>query len=58
MISWLTSHYVVKKILRNKLYTYILYINDELKSLTKTIKMTVMTKKAGGSGDDDDDVCR
>jgi len=26
-----------------------------LKSLTKTIKMTVMTKKAGGSGDDDDD---
>jgi len=36
--------------LRNKLYTYILYINE-----TKTIKMTVMIKKAGDSGDDDDD---
>ena len=28
----------------------------KLKSLTKTIKMTVTTKKAGDSGDDDDDV--
>ena len=53
VISRFTSHYVTKKTLRNKLYTYILYINE-----TKTIKMTVMTKKAGGSGDDDDDVCR
>ena len=26
-----------------------------LKSLTTTIKMTVMTKKAGDTGDDDDD---
>ena len=28
----------------------------KLKSLTKTITMTVMTKKVGDSGDDDDDV--
>jgi len=49
VISRFTSHYVTKKTLRNKVYTY------TLKSLTKTIKMTVMTKKVGDSGDDDDD---
>ena len=38
MISWLTSHYVVKKILRNKLYTYILYINDEAEIVNKDDK--------------------
>ena len=34
-ISRLTSHYVTKKTLRNKLYTYILYINDEAEIVNK-----------------------
>ena len=36
-------------------YTHALYTQMmKLKSLTKMIKMTVMTKKAGNRGDDDD----
>ena len=34
---------------------YVPLCNKE-ESITKTIKMIVMTKKAGDSGDDDDDV--
>jgi len=56
VISRFTSHYVTKKTLRNKLYTYILYIDDEAEIVNKDETNTVMTKKAGDSGDNDDDV--
>ena len=42
---------------RNKIYTYTCYTQMmKLNLSTDMIKMTVMTKKAGDSGNDDDDV--
>ena len=46
----ITSHYVTKKTLRNNLYTYILYINDEAEIVNKDD-----TNDSDDSGDDDDD---
>ena len=55
VISRFTSHYVTKKTLRNKLYTYILYINDEAEVVNKDDKNDSDDKESGDSGDDDDD---
>ena len=53
--SRFTSQYVTKKTLQNKLYTYIIYINDEAEIVNKDDKDDSDDKESGGSGDDDDD---
>ena len=55
VISRFTSHYVTKKTLQNKLYTYILYINDEAEIVNKDDTNDSDDKESGGTGDDDDD---
>ena len=55
VISRFTSQYVTKKTLQNKLYTYIIYINDEAEIVNKDDKDDSDDKESGGSGDDDDD---
>ena len=54
VISRFTSYYV-ENTLRNKLYTYILYINDVAEHVNKHDSDN---KESGGSGGDDDDVWR
>ena len=55
VISRLTSHYVTKKTLQHKLYTYILYINDKAEIVNKDDTNDSDDKESGGTGDDDDD---
>ena len=56
IISRFTSHYGTKNTLRNKIYTCILYTNDEAEIVNKDDKNNIDDKESGGSGDDDDDV--
>jgi len=56
VISRFISYYV-ENTLRNKLYTYILYINDVAEHVNKDDKHDSDDEESGGgSGGDDDDV--